>query len=429
MNLLTKTTLYYVTVSLFVFFIAGIGIYRLLKSLEEKKVRKELQQHKTILIHNIDNENISLEKLKAASGSLVDFRLASSKYSAKEYYIDTLSLDEFSNKILPFKCLKFHTTINGKLYSVSICKPMMELNYLVEQIALTVTLITIIFLLVVYFLYRYFFAKIWSDFFATINKIQHFNPSSPEPIRFQKSMIIEFNELNNVLSKMIERINADFQALREFSGNLSHEIQTPLAVIKSKTNLLIQDSNISENQMRLASNINQETNKISRFIKALALFSKLDYKQFPNSEIIDIEIIINNILNDFEDFIHSKNINLDIETKDSLRLNMNPELADILFTNLIKNAVRHNVQNGKINIKISRNSFTIENTGYELEYDANLLFNRFVKNRRNSKSLGIGLSIVKKICDYYNFEINYLNKEELHRINIQTFAKPITYVH
>ncbi len=418
MNLLTKTTLYYVTVSLFVFFIAGVGIYQLAKSLEEDRVRQELSEQKHRLLYSIDNKHITAADVNNVLGGLVQLSPINAEYSDREYYIDTLRVDEFSHNISPFKCLKFQSRIGDKLYLVSICKPMTELNYLVERIALIITFITIIFLLVVYFLYRYFFAKIWSDFFGTIQKIQHFNPSSPEPINFQPSMIIEFNELNRVLGKMIDRINADFQGLREFSSNLSHEIQTPLAVIKSKTNLIMQYENISENIMLLASNINRETNKISRFIKALALFSKLDYQQFPNSQTIDIQSIISLILENFDDFIASKNLTVNVANTESVDVEMNRELANILFTNLIKNAVRHNVQNGKIDISISRQKFVIANTGDELNFDANLLFERFVKNRANSESLGIGLSIVKKICDYYNFKIHYQNSGKMHFITL-----------
>lgn len=419
MNLLTKTTLYYVTVSLFVFFIGGIGMYKLIKTLEENKVKKELNNHKLRLLYSIEHHEIRPSDISAASGGLISFIKVDSLSNNVDHYIDTLIVDKLSNSIVSFKCLSFGTTINKIDYRAFIYKPMTELNFLVEQIALIVTIITIFFLLAVYFLYRYFFARIWSDFFDTIHKIQDFNLSSPEPMKFSQSMIIEFNELNDVLKKMIDRINADFQALREFSGNLSHEIQTPLAVIKSKASLLIQDENINENQMILAGNITRETNRISSFIKALALFSKLEYAQFPNPETIDVELIVHRNLAIFEDFIDNKQIRVNVRANSKLNIKMNKELANILFTNLIKNAVRHNLQQGKIDINISSNSFTISNTGNELSYDANLLFNRFLKHKPNSESLGIGLSIVKKICDYYKFSIQYINIERLHTITLK----------
>lgn len=419
MNLLTKTTLYYVTVSLFVFFVGGIGMYKLIKTLEENKVKKELNNHKLRLLYSIEHNKLSPEEISIASGGLINFKKVDSELQNAEYYADTLIVDQVSNSIVPFKCLSFRTTINKVDYQTSIYKPMTELNLLVEQIALIVTIITIFFLLAVYFLYRYFFARIWSDFFDTIRKIQAFNPSSPEPMKFSQSMIIEFNELNDVLKKMINRINADFQALREFSGNLSHELQTPLAVIKSKASLLIQDDNINENQMILAGNITRETNKISNFIKALALFSKLEYDQFPNTEVIDIKRLIASNLDVFEDFIDNKAIKVNVGAKEKLNIQMNKELANILFTNLIKNAVRHNIQKGSIEIELTHDSFTISNTGNKLSYDANLLFNRFLKHKSNSESLGIGLSIVKKICDYYKFSIKYINTDKLHTITIR----------
>lgn len=295
---------------------------------------------------------------------------------------------------------------------------MIESNYLIEQVALTVTIIVIVFLLAVYFLYRYFFGRIWADFFETIHKIQHFDLSSPEKLTFPESMIIEFNELNQVLKKMIDRISTDFEGLRDFSGNLTHELQTPLAIIKSKAGLLLQDKDVTENQMILASEINQETSRVSKLIKALGIFTKLDHQQFPNKEKINMTEIVKSKIILFEDFIELKQLEVELTAKNPPAIEMNPELAEILFTNLLKNAIRHNVEKGTIEIFFDENSFLIKNTGNELNFSPEILFERFSKASRNSESLGIGLSIAKKICDYYGFKISYRNSTKNHEISI-----------
>ena len=418
MKLLTKTTLYYITVSLFVFFTGGIAIYQLVKSLENRKVIEELTDQMLRFANDLKRIEGDLQNVTIISGGLIEFNHAHHISKPSVQFTDTLIFDNIRGKLTPYKRLSFYVEVKGALYKTAIYKSMIESNYLIEQVALIVTIIVIIFLLAVYFLYRYFFGRIWSDFFDTIHKMQHFDLSSPEKLSFPNSMIIEFNELNDVLNKMIDRISNDFQSLREFSGNLTHEVQTPLAVIKSKTDLLIQDKQATENQMILASEINRETTRVSRLIKALSLFTKLDYQQFPDKDKINIKELVESKISLFDDFIEAKELATKLDIEPETEVIMNSQLADILFTNLIKNAVRHNVPNGSIEIYTKENSFEIKNTGKALNFDPKVLFERFSKASKNSESLGIGLSIAKKICDYYGFKIIYKTNEGSHIISL-----------
>ncbi len=419
MRLLTKTTLYYITVSLFTFFISGIAIFQLVKRLEERKVKQELTDQMYRFSHDLGHLDTDLSKAVFISGGFIQLDVVHSKTSMPTQFADTLVFDYLRNNYAPYKRLSFYIEIQGNLYKISIYKSLIESNYLIEQIALIITMIVIVFLLAVYFLYRYFFGRIWSEFFVTIDKIQHFDISSPEKLDFSESMIIEFNQLNQVLKRMIDKISSDFQGLRDFTGNLTHEMQTPLAIIRSKTDLLLQDQNTNENQMHLAGEINNETMRLSKLIKALTLFTKLEHNQFPDKQLIDIEKLIHSKLEIFEDFIDAGSIAANFEVKGNPKLSMSPELADILFTNLVKNAIRHNITNGSLSIELSANRLLIKNTGPALHFDPNLLFERFSKASQNSESLGIGLSLARKICDYYGFEIKYGYGDGVHEIIVE----------
>lgn len=419
MKLLTKTTLYYITVSLFIFFIGGIGIYQLVKRLENRKVIDELTDQMHRFAYDLKQLKGDMQNATLITGGLIRMEHVHDISGPKVQFADTLIFDNIRDRFAPFKKLTFYIRVDGLIYKTTIFKSLIESNYLIEQVALIVTIIVIVFLLAVYFLYRYFFGRIWADFFDTIDKIQHFDLSSPVQLDFPQSMIIEFNELNQVLKKMIDRISVDFQGLREFSGNLTHEVQTPLAVIKSKADLMIQDQQITENQMKLAGEISNETLRISRLIKALSLFTKLDHNQYHDIQSIDLEKTIRGKLDVFEDFVEAKEIAVEVEIKNYPKVIMNPELADILFTNLIKNAIRHNVQNGTIKITLDTGIFEIQNTGKSIDFNPELLFERFSKASKNSESLGIGLAIVKKICRYYDYSISYEHNEGFHCISLK----------
>lgn len=115
--------------------------------------------------------------------------------------------------------------------------------------------------------------------------------------------------------------------------------------------------------------------------------------------------LFNEITSDFEDLINHKEITLNITEKvDSLIVNMNKDLAYILANNLIKNAVSHNKKKGYINLCFDINSITISNDGDPVDAD---IFERYVSASNDSKSSGLGLSIVKSITDKYKFKLTY----------------------
>ena len=97
---------------------------------------------------------------------------------------------------------------------------------------------------------------------------------------------------------------------------------------------------------------------------------------------------------------------------------MNPVLSEVLITNLLSNAIRHNIPEGSIRIEFSENTLVITNTGHVLRSDPDFLFERFKKSDHNPESVGLGLSIVKKITDLYSFTISYNHRDGLHKLTI-----------
>jgi signal transduction histidine kinase len=240
-----------------------------------------------------------------------------------------------------------------------------------------------------------------------------------ENVEFTESMIIEFNQLNIVLKKMIQRILKDFTDLKEFTGDISHEIQTPLAVVKSKAELLLQTENLTEKQNQLIIEILEGTTSLSNLNKTLILLTKIEHHQFPQIQDIEFEKRIIFHLSNFQDYIDSKQLTVTSKFSESVKLKMNPELADILIINLLKNAIRHNITSGTINIELSSKSLVISNSGAELNENTEKLFQRFTKASKINDSLGLGLALVKKICESYNFKVSYDYKDQLHTLSVK----------
>jgi signal transduction histidine kinase len=200
-----------------------------------------------------------------------------------------------------------------------------------------------------------------------------------------------------------------------------------LAIIKTKLEILLDSQNMSEDQVRLIESAYQATNKLSRLGKTLALLTRIENLEFAELQAIDFKQILDNNLNIFEELIDYKQLTVNISGAESVLVNINPALADMLLGNLLKNAIKHNIEGGQIQIELNTHKLVISNTGQVLKMVPENLFARFQKDNPASDSLGLGLAIVKKICEVNHFTIQYDHFENIHQITLhfnQAIAQP-----
>ena len=256
--------------------------------------------------------------------------------------------------------------------------------------------------------------RLWKSFYEVLNKIKKYNLSSGDALVLEKSSIREFEDLNSVLQTMSARIQKDYRVQKQFTENASHELQTPLMVIRSKIELLIQRPNLSEDQMRLLQSIDNASQKLSHINKALLLLSRIENNQFSKNEKILLQPLISKIVENFTDRVHLKKLNLELNVAADAMLNLDPTLAEILFTNLIQNAVRHNFHGGSIKIVVRQGKAEFSNTGEILDFDQQAVFERFRKSIKSDEGTGLGLAIVKEICNVGGITIHYKYESNQH---------------
>ena len=259
----------------------------------------------------------------------------------------------------------------------------------------------------------------WKVFYDTIEKINNYDVNSHETFSLNQSDIKEFADLNRVLLIMTERIKNDYINLKEYIENASHEIQTPLAIINSKMELLLQTGDMTEKQYKMVADAYEASIRLSRLDKTLILLAKIENRQFPDSKPVNPAIMINDQLESLEDLIHSKKIKVIKKLDDQIAIQMNPYLTEILLVNLIKNAIRHNITGGELIVELSNSRLRIANSGPPLKMDPEMLFKRFQKSSQSPESLGLGLAIVQKICDMYGFKVGYSYQNEMHEMIVE----------
>lgn len=227
--------------------------------------------------------------------------------------------------------------------------------------------------------------------------------------------IIEFKKLNDAALRNAKRSELLFEEQKQFIGNASHEIQTPIAICRNRLEMLLEDESLGEKQIGEVIKVIQTLESITRLNKSLLLLSKIENHQFIEKEPVCINTIVKNLLTDFEEAYLYKNISTEVIEKESLEVVMNNALASVLITNLIKNAYVHNVEDGIIRIEITNNSLIIANTGASKPLDSRRIFDRFYHTKKKENSSGLGLAIVESICKIEGFSCSYEYKDGLHQ--------------
>jgi signal transduction histidine kinase len=272
-----------------------------------------------------------------------------------------------------------------------------------------------------FILNRKLLAGLWKPFYRTIDSIRDYELATRQPLRLSRENIDELNLLNESLNKMTTRIYQDYLALKTFTENASHEMQTPLAVIRSKVESLLQESDGKEKIIQQLLSIEDATLKLSRLHQSLLLLTKLENRQFVPGETVNLSAIIRNKLAEREEFISSKKLIVNIHTEEVI-LAFHQHLAEILVNNLLNNMIRYTPKNGILEINVTANALSVSNTAANASLDKEKIFQRFYKGEQSAESTGLGLAIVKEICLLAGFTIAYKYTNNTHHFIIHFSA-------
>ena len=415
MRLLTKTSIYYLMFSLLLFTAGGVIFYMQVKGNIDEDVTEDLYLKKDkVLQYYKDSSKIPPRRIS------LDDEIIFTEQSVpiNEQLRDTILVNHLDEEEQPYIQLIFPAKLGDKYYSVTINKAMFESEDLIESV-ITSFVITAALLIVSLFVFSRLVSKSFMmPFYRTLKAMQRFEVNKNEPIKLSPVKTSEFRTLNEVIIRMTDKILSDYRNLKEFTENASHEIQTPLAIIRSKLELMIQQENLSGEQMDLLQDIYESANRLSRLNQSLLLLSKIENRQFHEEEKIDLKALIENKLSQFEEMIAYRNIIVEKHLSGSTNIKMNLQLADILISNIIGNAIKHNINHGTIIIELGNNSLVISNSGTTSQMPIEKLFQRFQKANSSSDSAGLGLSIIKQITDNYNFMLNYKYLSDKHIISV-----------
>ncbi len=332
---------------------------------------------------------------------------------------DTMIWYSEQQKFLPFKILTRQINWNNKIYQISGYASATEINHLIIKVFITEAIILLLLLLSIIILNRISSRLLWNPFFITMEKINEYDITRNRLIDLaDETGTTEFNDLNKAISILISNINASFDRQKQFIENASHEMQTPLAIIRSRIELLTNQPALTENVAARLGDITDANNRLTQLNRTLLLLAKIENNQFPETGDVDVSLMIDEVIEMFRNLYEKSFPAININKDQPLIIKANPSLIEILLSNIIKNAIIHNTAEGKIYVSIHNSEFLVKNTGPELQGSPEEMFERFKKGPDKTKTTGLGLALVKQICYLYNYPLSYEYSNGWHTIKI-----------
>ncbi|HMI05477.1 MAG TPA: HAMP domain-containing sensor histidine kinase [Pedobacter sp.] len=261
---------------------------------------------------------------------------------------------------------------------------------------------------------RYLLAPFYKIIDQKLNKVD-------DPISFNyqavKTSTEDFRILDQSISILMKRITDLFLTEKEFIANVSHELLTPISVLNSRLENLLNDEQLSAAGENKIVSCLKTLNRLKSIINSLLLISKVENNQYVKSDNISVKEAINEVYEELEHRLLMMNLKVDITLRDDFNFTGNRSLVHILLSNILSNAIKYNVQSGTIKIYggyQKENYFlSIEDTGRGMdEEEVKSAFTRFEKLRSDREdSYGLGLAIVKSIAAFHHIKISITSRK------------------
>ncbi len=410
MKLINYTLLYMSIALLFIIGVwAAIFYVNMLDEIYDS-IDDGLDNYKTLIIQKAQTDTSVLYKKEFGESNYAIQKVSGEKaLSAHDTYRDTLLYMNNEEDFEPVRLLTTTFSVSGnRYYELKIISSMVEEDDLIEDLFYAVLWLYLVLMVSILLVNHLVLKKIWKPFYQLIEYLQAFKLSKGKTPHVVQTNVKEFKLLNETIMDLLERNVETYNSQKQFIENAAHELQTPLAISINKLELLSEGTELREEQAHTIGQVVQSLERLTRLNKSLLLLSKIENKQFVEEESVNLNSIFKRLIEDFSDFSHFKEVELVYHEQGLCIQKMNKDLAEILITNLLKNAIVHNVTGGIVEITIQPSAFIVANTGMSKTLNSEKLFRRFYKDSAEKGSTGLGLPIVKAILDLYHARINYV---------------------
>ena len=408
MKLLNYTTTYFAII-LFVLLTlwAVIFYFEMLDEIYDS-IDDGLENQKMLVIRQAKEDTTVLNKTEFDDGYYTIKQTSySNARSFTDSYRDTLMYMQNEEDFEPVRLLETVFKQDDSFYRLKIKTSMVEEDDLIKELFFSLLWLYAGLIFSILLLNNFIHKKIWKPFYNLLGRLSSFNIEKDEKVSLESTKIEEFSLLNKRIEHLLDKSVQSYRSQKEFIENASHELQTPLAISINKLELLVEGNHLQENQLEQLASTLDNLERLKRFNKSLLLLSKIENKQFPEKELVNFNMLIKEIALEFADLSTHKKMKVEIVEEADFQLSMNRDLANILLSNLIKNALVHGITDGVVEVRLTQNSISIKNNGVGHALDSTKIFSRFQKTQYDKKSTGLGLAISKAISERFEIQLEY----------------------
>ncbi len=307
---------------------------------------------------------------------------------------------------------------SGQYYELRVATPTFEKEDLLRTVLWWIVLLYVTLLVGIVGVTVWVFYRSLRPLYALLHWLDGFTPGrscAPVP---EDPHVVEFRRLSGALRQSAERSALLFEQQKQFIGNASHELQTPLAVLGGRIDWLLDQTELSEEQMGELVQMKRTLAHIVRLNKTLLLLTKIDNGQFPDLAEVDLAAMLRELKELYDEIYAARAIRCTLSVPGRFVVRLNETLASVLVSNLLRNAYLHSAEGAAVEVRAEGRTLHFENEGAE-PLDADRLFDRFYRGpKRAEGSTGLGLALVRAAADRCALRVEYRFVDGRHRFTV-----------
>jgi signal transduction histidine kinase len=415
MKLLSKYTWVSLSVSLTIFIIGAFIYFEAISYLTDQQLDRDLTEEYAEKVSFI-NQHQRFPRPFEFDSYEAEFKKIG-QASEPTHFIDTIVISHSGNKTISCRAIIATVRFKGTNYLMTITDSKEAAQTLIQLVSVITLILIVLLFLALLITNRIVFKRIWQPFYKLLERLKDFSlTGNTEQLIANSTKIDEFKELGDAIKLMEEKARDEYQSLKSFTENASHEMMTPVALINSKLDNLIQDESLTKTQLEQLEDIYSASRRLSKLNQSLLLLVKIDNRLMHDVADIELSNCIRSKIKQFEDVIQSKKISMNLNLSNKT-VKASTYLVDILLSNLLSNAIRHNHKGGEIDVLLNESILSIGNTGSSDPLDSHTIFERFQKSPL-SEGTGLGLTIARNICLSYGYKLEYRFAPPYHRFDV-----------
>ena len=308
---------------------------------------------------------------------------------------------------------------DGQYYELKLMIPILERDDMVEAMLWYLGALFLLFLICTSIGIQLVLKGVFRPLHRLLDWLHCIQPGKEVPPLDNPTKIREFRQLSDAALDMGNRSYKAYEEQKQFIENASHELQTPLAIVRGKVELLAESEGMTEQQMEQLDEIYATLGRAVKLNKSLLLLSRIENGQYTEMEDVSVDEILDELLPDLMDIYEHKQVRLIRKREEQpFIIRCNHSLAQILVSNLVKNSLLHNREGGELQVLTTPTSLVIKNTG-DVPLDGEKLFRRFYHGMDGKKdSTGLGLAIARSIALSSSLKLTYEWQDGMHTFRL-----------